>query len=65
MKSVQSISICFGVNESEALRVANGICSWKKGFMQKSGGIPAGIHSWRRNESGKNQTKCICKEGGV
>lgn len=42
MKSVQSISICFGVNESEALRVANRMRSREQCLVRKNGRIPEG-----------------------
>ena len=39
MKSVQSISICFGVNESEALRVASWMRSQERYLVRKNGRI--------------------------
>lgn len=39
MKSVQSISICFGVNESEALRVASWMRSRERYLVRKNGRI--------------------------
>lgn len=40
MKYVQNISKAFGVNESEALRVANRMCSREQYPVWKNGRIP-------------------------
>lgn len=42
MKYVQNISKSFGVNESEALRVANRMRSREQCLVRKNGRIPEG-----------------------